>query len=821
MTRRDQRRTTMRQAQTLLLSAIGLMAAGIGPAPVSGQSVSVVGRVDGQVRPVPGAYGGVGLPVPGGSMSNPLSIAPLGLKSSLPDLQKISLAAPTAANALPEGGRDARPPAWTAPALDASLIPALPAPVGALAAPMAAVPSLARPSVAAAPRTAPPAQAAPQAPGQEQGGVARAVAEMKQEVGRILEAAGPMDRQAAEDSHGAADGAFRALTRERVEASGILAEPAEDLAASALPSSQPNLTQQKMIATLYKIASIFSEQYAPVEWKKDRFQLDLKAEFEKVKRVILAEPNIGTRRFQSLLADFVAAMRDYHVSIGFYSTEKAKLPLLVMGAEGKYYIAYINRSLLPKESFPFREGDEIVEFGGRPTADAVAELARARAGNTTETDLRLAEIFLTNRSRSMGNDVPQGPVTLKIKTRSGAVSEAQLTWLYSPERIPVDVPVRDAGLDLPAPGTGRQSGQAWGDEGGGSSPASRLKGIVNRLFTWAAHPLDAVFAQMRKESVDNPFILGAKKSYVPTLGPVVWQAKADNPFHAYIYTDQKGRKVGYVRIPHYGGGDEEAQAFGRLMGKFQRETEGLVIDQVNNPGGSLFYLYALASHLTDKPLASPKHRILIDESDAAWALETLEKLQDPVKGELAMEEMEEDDEWTGVPVDEGFVDLMIKFARFILSELGAGRRLTGPTHLWGVDDIQPAPAKLRFTKPVLLLTNALDFSGGDFFPAILQDNKRVTILGVRTSGAGGAVKPFSVPNQFGVEQVNATWTIAQRVDGKPIENLGVQPDVKYDLTGRDLKTGFAPYRRAIRKAMDKLLPEPPKPPTEAAPAPKP
>ena len=82
---------------------------------------------------------------------------------------------------------------------------------------------------------------------------------------------------------------------------------------------------------------------------------------------------------------------------------------------------------------------------------------------------------------------------------------------------------------------------------------------------------------------------------------------------------------------------------------------------------------------------------------------------------------------------------------------------------------------------------------------------RATIMGVRTSGAGGAVKPFSLPNQFGIEDLSATWTIAQRADGRPIENLGVTPDIAYDFTAKDLRTGFAEYRLKVLKALAGLI----------------
>jgi hypothetical protein len=683
--------------------------------------------------------------------------------------------------------------------------------------------------------------------------VAETVGRMAREVGATLQAAGPADRRSSEDLRGTADSVFWTLTgeaRSRPEAerlgrrqegswpagaagledlweggpglqldavkAGGRASPAPSGkvwaagGAAGMPSdlggAQANLTQRKMVGTLYKVASIFSEHYAPVDWKKQQFQLDLKREFEKAVTAILSEPDIGTRRFQSLLVDFTAAMRDYHVTITFHSTEKARLPLLIMGAEGKHFIAYIDREKLPKDTFPFSEGDEVLEFDGKPTAEVVLALARGRTGNTAETDLRLAEITLTHRSRRYGEDVPQGAVTMKVRDRRGKVFDVKMGWDYTPEKVPLDVPVRDAGLDLPEGAAGQQA-QSWDGGARPSGAGSKLKDLMSRLYTWAAHPLSGLFAEMRAAAPSNPFAMGSRKGFLPPLGPVVWKAKGDNPFDAYIYTDRQGRKFAHVRIPDYNGGEEEAHAFGLLMNRFQRDPEvrGMVIDQTSNPGGNLFHVYALASRLTDKPLAAPKHRIIVDESDAAWALETLDKLSDPEKLEAELEEMAESDEWAGYPVTDRFIELIAKFARFILSELSAERRLTGPTHMWGVDDIQPAPAKERFTKPILLLVNELDFSGGDFFPAIMQDNGRAAVMGVRTSGAGGAVKSFELANQFGIASLAATWTLALRKDGLPIENLGVTPDIPYTLTEKDFKTGFAPYRRAVNQAMEKLI----------------
>jgi C-terminal processing protease CtpA/Prc len=147
----------------------------------------------------------------------------------------------------------------------------------------------------------------------------------------------------------------------------------------------------------------------------------------------------------------------------------------------------------------------------------------------------------------------------------------------------------------------------------------------------------------------------------------------------------------------------------------------------------------------------------------------------------------------------------VNYAKFILSELKAGRRLTNPTYIFGVEQIKPNPT-VQYTKPIIVLINELDFSAADFFAAVMQDNKRATLFGVRTSGAGGAVKSVEFPNQFGIEHLAYTWTIAMRPIGKPIENLGVQPDEQYQITADDLRTAFAGYGKALGDLITKLFP---------------
>jgi hypothetical protein len=197
-------------------------------------------------------------------------------------------------------------------------------------------------------------------------------------------------------------------------------------------------------------------------------------------------------------------------------------------------------------------------------------------------------------------------------------------------------------------------------------------------------------------------------------------------------------------------------------------------------------MYAILSSLTDRALILPQHQLALNEDDAAIASDT-----------VALAEAGE-----AVPSDERPSPELVAYSRFVLSEIEAGRwrgRLTNPVHLGGVTEI--LPAKNHYTKKIVVLINALDFSAAEFLAAILQDNKKATLFGERTAGAGGCVRrltfPKTFPSPLAIYHITLTWTVAWRTNGQPIENIGVHPDVSYSITAEDIRSGYAGYRQAL------------------------
>ncbi|MGZ3710894.1 MAG: protease-like activity factor CPAF [Bdellovibrionota bacterium] len=550
------------------------------------------------------------------------------------------------------------------------------------------------------------------------------------------------------------------------------------LSALALFSSLAHADTLKddVIAELYVMKSVYNAEYAPAQWKKAHVGYDLDTNFRTALDAVQSRESLTIKESREIFKNFIYAMKDYHTSIGFTATEQASLAFTVKGAGDRFFLGYIDRKKLPEASFPFHVGDELVSFGGVSALQAVLAVQAEIPANEEGTDRAVAELNLTRRRAARGMNVPKGGVTLGILAKGQTKpTEIQLVWDYTAETI------------FPRGNVSNTQGFLAGNPSIGSG-----------MF----HPM-MLSAGFDKLAEENPHGVGSRKTFTPALGAKIFETEDTNTFHAYIYKNAQGKLIGYLRLPSYVPGDYKKAVtdFAGIVTRFEAVTDSMVIDQVNNPGGSVFYLYALASMLSDQPLRSPLHHMSITQSDVSDALDSIKTLSAVTDDESARKALPEAD-MNGYPATYEFAQFSLNYARFIVSEWEAGRKLTRPFWIAGVDHINPAAT--HYTKPILLLINHLDFSGGDFFPTIMQDNKRATIMGSRTAGAGGYVVDVKVPNNVGVDAFRVTESIAERVDGNPIENLGVTPDILYEMTPADYTGNFAGYVTAIQNALNSI-----------------
>jgi len=540
--------------------------------------------------------------------------------------------------------------------------------------------------------------------------------------------------------------------------------------------------KEAMLRDLDFVYQNFQARYAPAEWKNkfsNGWTMYQSIEDAKAEVGALEQPTL--KDYRRILHNVFNAPRDYHVSVRFFTTERATLPFQVMGVGDKYFVVWIDREKLSENTFPVEIGDEVVDFGGQNTHDVVMKIKEGIGYNVEGTDKSLAELYLTRRAATVAMDVPKGPISITFKNKKGDAQTLQVMWEYSPEQIP---DLNSNGSPFRLHGVDSQK-----------KPFAILDKKMEPGF-WSA------LKEMDQSAAENPFGLGTRKSFIPALGPKVWESADSDNFYAYIYKNADGKLIGYIRISSYSADNEQTQEFLKIITRMEQVTDGLVLDQVHNPGGSVFYLYSLVSLLSDKPMRTPAHRMSILQQDVFEVLPEIAKLE-KVKNDEDAIKIFQSDNVGGYPVNYQVAQFFLSYMKFQVDQFTQGKTLSDPYFL-GIDQIMPHP-KARYTKPILLVVDQLDFSGGDFFPAIMQDNKRATIFGTRTAGAGGYIVPVQHQNILGVQQFVLTGSIAERVDLNPIENLGVTPDIQYTLTEEDVRGGFKNYATEISNSINGLL----------------
>ena len=255
-------------------------------------------------------------------------------------------------------------------------------------------------------------------------------------------------------------------------------------------------------------------------------------------------------------------------------------------------------------------------------------------------------------------------------------------------------------------------------------------------------------------------------------------------YPAYIFSVDNEKKekvkVGYIYLDTFSPADamQAFLDFKETLSKFKAKcVKSIVIDTINNGGGSLGLGIALAQTLSKKKLELPGIQLRLSDS---WLLEFREQADNPgynptVKRlkQMAYDSLEKD--------------------------IADGRWLSSPLPIEALGDftswIDTYNSPGSETK-IVVLVNEMCASMCDIFSAIMQDNKRAVIMGAQSMGAGGNVVNHSSSPRTNF-QVRQTESLITRNNGSYIENNGTTPDIEL-VVNTDAKNK---YSNIINKAL--------------------
>lgn len=534
------------------------------------------------------------------------------------------------------------------------------------------------------------------------------------------------------------------------------------------------LTQDQRESDFLHLAGIFAKNYGPYEWKRDTQNFDLLNAGPWLERVRNAKSDLD---FYEVMVEYVASLNDAHDVYTLPTDFVARLNFSTDIYDGKVLVDSINRTRLPATEFPFRIGYELVSIDGVAVEDLLKQFAKYAVAANPRSTRRIAAAYLTSRFQQlMPHAVELGDVARVVMRRPDGNTES-----YGIPWTKVGLPLVNNG-PVPTPG--------------GSGAAIRGARIQGDDWRSTLRRFQRVAVSRRPDTVIG---YGARTPiYTPPagfeqrLGRVTTDVFFSGTFRA------GGYRIGLLRIPDYEPADVNAalDQYINEIAYMQANTDGLIIDEMRNPGG-----YVDLANIYLQLLMPTNFRVIGFELRATseWILSISSALEDAKA--------------------QGAPDNVIALYGQILKEIqeanASNRGRTGPLPLDDVTlDREPLVDSrgrvFAYTKPIMMLVDELSASGGDAFPAMFQDNKRGIVFGYRTMGAGGNVIGLNA-GRYSEGFTTLTASLMNRghdivtpeYPAAPyVENIGVRPDIEVDyMTVDNLTQGGRPYVDAFVAAM--------------------
>ncbi len=550
--------------------------------------------------------------------------------------------------------------------------------------------------------------------------------------------------------------------------------------------SYAQLTIDQKLSDFQALAGLYAKRYGPYEWKRDALGVDL---FNIAPWLAQVQASKNDLDFYDVMSQYVASLNDAHDVYQLPSNFQASLNFTVDIYDGKLLVDAINRSRLPASEFGFVTGYELVSIDGQDAQKQLDGLLRYEIAANPRSTRRLAAQLLSFRPQVLmphAADVPEISVVL-FRRPDGNLESYRIPWAKSGLLLTNVGRYTTPGLT----GMTSLSGIPVADPPSASPEPDETPAylqVLNRLQNCRL-PDKAVNGFGAQTPV---FAASLPSSFVLRQGRSVL-----DPFFSGVFS-ANGHTIGFVRIPSYAPINTTAAlaAFQSEIAFFQANTEGLVVDEMRNPGGSVSYLNAIVSYLMPSKWRSIPFEL---RATSEW----VRAISISLVSATAL----------GAPQKDLDLLQIIKYEVVAANSAMRGRTKPIPLDDLTIDRDPAMDARgnvIAYTKPLIVLVDEMSASGGDAFAATIQDNARGPLLGWRTMGAGGNVEAWEA-GTYSLGVATVTESLMNRKDAVVtaeyppapyVENIGVRPDIVVDyMTTDNLKQKGKPFVDAFVAAI--------------------
>lgn len=529
-----------------------------------------------------------------------------------------------------------------------------------------------------------------------------------------------------------------------------------------------SMSRQEMVDDAKTIINLFYQQYGPLKWK----ELNLGINFKDISEKFIEDAGKASsdKEFYRLVIDYLSNFKDAHVSYYIPSSLVSYLPFGTEYFKDGVVIKYIDRNKLNRDDYPFESGDKLIAIDDIPVEQVIDSLSPYEENGYEPTNRKIiGSALLTYRSQEKIIDVPSGKAKITYYSRkNNSTGEVYVDWIQKGVDV-AEMPPKSA-----------------------ISYMSELTRSIDDSL--AMSPIEEFershYIEIPETDISSGYLMGDPRPFFPMWE--TFEKRMESPYFSGVFTVE-GHKIGFIRIESWVPGNYQyyIEKFAQEIEYFNHNTEALVLDQTSNGGGNICYPFKIGSFFITKPMPIMKFQLRANRSHLA-RIEDWESYGSPdefihAKGWIsALRKAVENGEYLSAPIS-AFCD---------------------PNGLQYPYRDKNEVIKV-YIKPLLILTNELDFSAADMFPALMKDWGAAKIFGARTAGAGGNVVQS---NYIGNSEmsIRITQSLMYRSTEVPVrdgltthyvENVGVEPDYYYEPTTEDYYNGYKGYREALNKAV--------------------
>jgi hypothetical protein len=512
------------------------------------------------------------------------------------------------------------------------------------------------------------------------------------------------------------------------------------------------MTPAQKTADFTQLAATYAMNYGPLDWKRTALNFDLLKIGDWLNQAAATEDDLS---FYELCVSYVASLDDAHDAFLLPSDFQASMGFSVDIFDGRILIDAIDRTQLPLRRFPFQVGDELISVDNIAAQDLIQSLTPYSIAANPLSTRRFAAAYVTFRVQEIMPHAHLIPdfSTVIINRQGGGTQSFSIPWLKTGTPLTVVGPVLGP------------SGNSAAGASQSSSPD--YMGPLRKLRNMRLPAHRTLVGYGVTAPVFNP-----PAGFIQRMG-----TRRFDFFYSGTYQAQ-GLRIGYIRIPSF---DPflPSTDFQTEIDYMNQNTDGLIVDIMRNPGGDP----CAAEDLLQRLIPAPFHNVGLEiRATWNWVQSFTQALQ------YAQDALAPDD------VIAQYQNLLQQITAAYLTPSGR----TAPLPICDSTlDLQPATdsnnQNIAYTKPLMLLTDEMSASAADYFAAVIQDNQRGLLFGMRTMGAGGNVDIFPVTT-YSSGGATVTESLMRRKSpvvtpdyptAPYVENIGVRPDIVQDYMTAD------------------------------------